>query len=408
MGSLYLHLDMNNFYASVECAERPELRGLPVAVAGDPEKRHGVVLAKNQIAKKFGVKTGDTLWEAQLKAPGIVFVPPRFDKYDKISKRMFGICNNYTCYVEPFGPDECWLDCTETVKLFGSGETIADALRERVKRELGITASVGVSFTKMFAKLGSDMKKPDGTTVISPADFRAKVWPLSAESLCGVGRHTYEKLRRMNVSTVGDLANADERVLKKTLGKPGLDLRLTARGEEPGDVREAVARREVKSVGHGLTAMRDLTTWDDFATLIYYLAELIAGRLRKGGYKARGIYVGARARSLAHRGKQTTLSYPVDSSAEIAEAALALLKTFYDDEPLRSLDVSTFMLSPADAPHQLSFLDDSLSLAKSEALDKTAERLRLKYGHTAIMRACHLKQDIFTDKDVGDFLPFKR
>ena len=408
MESLYLHLDMNNFYASVECAERPELRDQPVAVAGDPKKRHGVVLAKNQIAKAYGVKTGDTLWEAQLKAPGIVFVPPRFDKYDKISKRMFGICNNFTCYVEPFGPDECWLDCSETVGLFGSGESIADALRERVRRELGITASVGVSFTKMFAKLGSDMKKPDGTTVISPADYREKVWPLSAEDLCGVGRRTYEKLRKMNLPRIGDLANSDERVIAKTFGKVGIDLRKTARGEEIGDVREAVVKRDVKSVGHGLTAMRDLTTWDDFATLIYYLSELISARLRKNNYKARGIYVGARAWSLAHRGKQTTLPYPVNSSADIAEAAISLLRTFYDDEPLRSIDVSTFMLSPADAPLQLSFLDDSRKSAKSEKLDKTIENLRLKYGKNSVLRACHMQQNIFTDKDVGDFLPFKR
>lgn len=408
MDALYLHLDMNNFYASVECAEQPELRDIPVAVAGDPEKRHGIVLAKNQIAKKFGVKTGDTLWEARLKAPEIVFVPPRFDKYDKISKRMFGICNNYSHCVEPFGPDECWLDCSESAHLFGSGEHIADELRDRVKRELGITASVGVSFTKMFAKLGSDMKKPDGTTVISPVDFQGKVWPLSAEELCGVGRRTYEKLRKMNIESIGDLANTDERVLKKTLGKPGIDLRSIARGEESGDVREAVVKRDAKSVGHGLTAMRDLVTWDDFSTLIYYLSELISARLRKGNVKARGIYVGARAWTLSRCGRQTTLPYPIDSSDDIAENALTLLRTFYNGAPLRSIDVSTFMLSPADAPHQLSFFDDSLKSARNEALDRTVEKLRIKYGKNAVIRACHIDQNIFTDKDVGDFLPFKR
>ena len=211
--SLFVHIDMNNFYASVECRVNPSIADKPVAVAGSPEKRHGVVLAKNEIAKKLGVKTGDTVSEASAKAPGIVFVPPRFDVYDKVSKRMFGICNRYSYCVEPFGPDECWLDCTETVGLFGDGKKIADALRADIKNELGITASAGVSFTKLFAKLGSDMKKPDATTVITRENFREKVWPLAVGDLCGVGGRTEDKLHKLNIYTIGDLARADERVL---------------------------------------------------------------------------------------------------------------------------------------------------------------------------------------------------
>lgn len=408
MEALYLHIDMNNFYASVECAERPELRGLPVAVAGDPAKRHGVVLAKNQIAKKYGVKTGDTVWEAQMKAPGIVFLPPHFDKYDKISKRMFGICNNYSCYVEPFGPDECWLDCTQTAKLLGGGSAIADNLRRQVKRELGITASVGVSFTKMFAKLGSDMKKPDGTTVIDRDNFRGKVWPLPAAELCGVGRSTEAKLRSMNILTIGDLAESDERVIKRMLGKPGADLRRTARGEDAGEVREAVRRRDAKSVGHGLTALRDLRTEDDIRTLVYYLSELVAARLRKYGFRAKGVAVSARSSELTRQSRQKALPYPVSSSDDIAAAALELLFSFYDGAPLRSVDVSTYMLVGECEPQQLSFFDDSLTSAKCEKLDRTIDRLRLKYGKNSVIRACHAEQDIFANKDVGDFLPFKR
>ncbi len=344
MESVFLHIDMNNFYASVECAERPDLDGLPVAVAGSPEKRHGVVLAKNQIAKKYGVKTGDTVFEAQTKAPGIIFLPPHFEKYDKISKRMFGICNKYSCYVEPFGPDECWLDCTQTQKLFGGGENIADELRERVSRELGITASVGVSFTKLFAKLGSDMKKPNGTTVIDENNFRDKIWPLAAEELCGIGRSTSQKLKRMNILTIGELANSDERVIKKTLGKTGVDIRLAARGESTGEVREAVIKRDVKSVGHGLTALRDLITWEDVQTLVYYLSELVAARLKKYGMKARGVAVNARTYMLSRQGKQAVLPYPVASSWDIADNALKLLETIYDGTPLRSIDVAVYML----------------------------------------------------------------
>ncbi len=408
MNSVFLHIDMNNFYASVECAERPDLDGVPVAIAGSPEKRHGVVLAKNQLAKKYGVRTGDTVREAQTKAPGIVFLPPRFEKYDKISKKMFGICNKYSCYVEPFGPDECWLDCTQTQKLFGGGRRIADELRERVHRELGITASVGVSFTKLFAKLGSDMKKPDGTTVIDEENFREKVWPLKAEELCGIGGSTARKLSDMNILTIGELANSDERVIRKTLGKSGVDIRLAARGESIGEVREAVVKRDVKSVGHGLTALRDLTTWEDVQTLVYYLSELIATRLRKYGMKARGVAVNARAYTLSRKGKQAVLPYPVASSRDIAENALRLLKTFYDGTPLRSIDVAVYMLSSEREPQQLSFFDDGIKSAYSEKLDRTIDKLRTKYGKNAVIRACHAEQDIFMNKDLGDFLPFKR
>lgn len=406
--SVFLHMDMNNFYASVECAERPELTGLPVAVAGDPKKRHGIVLAKNQVAKSFGVKTGDTVSEAQAKAPNIVFLPPRFDKYDRISKRMFGICNKYSCYVEPFGPDECWLDCTQTVKLFGSGKEIADRLRENVRRELGITASVGVSFTKTFAKLGSDMKKPDATTVISEENFREKIWPLPAADLCGIGQSTSLKLRKMNVFTIGDLANTEERVLVRVLGKPGADLRRAANGDDGNGVREAVVGRDVKSVGHGLTALRDLETKEDVDTLVYYLSELVSARMVKYGVKAKGIAVHVRTNVLTHSSKQVTLAYPVCSSADIASVALELIKDIRGDLPLRSIDVSAFMLSPVSAPHQLSFFDDSILSSRSERLDDAIAKIRLKYGKDSVLRACHVNQDVFTDKNVGDFLPFKR
>ncbi len=405
--SLFLHIDMNNFYASVECAERPDLDGLPVAVAGDPKKRHGIVLAKNQVAKALGVSTGDTVGEAKSKAPNIVFLPPHFDRYDRISKRMFGICNRYSCFVEPFGPDECWLDCTQTVHLFGSGKFIADSLRENVRTELGITASVGVSFSKMFAKLGSDMKKPDATTVISEDNFREKVWPLPAEDLCGIGRRTSEKLHRMNVFTIGDLANTDERVLVRAFGKNGADLRRSVNGRDGYGVREAVEGRDVKSIGHGLTALRDLETQEDINTLVYYLSELVAARMVKHGVNAKGVAVHVRTNALTHAGKQTTLSYPIRSSADIAEVAIGLIGQVRGTLPLRSIDVSVFMLSPAAAPRQLSFFDGA-ECERNERLDDAVAAIRLKYGKGALIRACHAAQDIFCDKNVGDFLPFKR
>lgn len=406
--SLFIHLDMNNFYASVECQLNPSLRDKPVAVAGSPEKRHGVVLAKNEIAKKFGVKTGDTVLEAEAKAPGIVFVPPHFDIYDKISKKMFGICNRYTCFVEPFGPDECWLDCTETVHLFGSGEDIANGLRASIKEELELTASAGVSFTKMFAKLGSDIKKPDATTVITRENYKEKVWGLAVGDLCGVGNKTAEKLKRLNILTIGDLARADERVLKKLLGKPGVDLRRIARGEEEGQVREAVCSRDVKSVSHGLTALRDLVTREDGVTLIGYLSELVAARLKKYSFKASGIYLGIRYSDLTRYGKQLALPSPICSSSDISDSAIALFDEIWNGQPLRSIDVGTFALSSAAQPVQLSMFDGTSKTESREKLDEIIAGLRMRYGKNAVIRASQMNEDIYTDKDVGDFLPFKR
>lgn len=406
--SLFVHIDMNNFYASVECRVNPSIADKPVAVAGSPEKRHGVVLAKNEIAKKLGVKTGDTVSEASAKAPGIVFVPPRFDVYDKVSKRMFGICNRYSYCVEPFGPDECWLDCTETVGLFGDGKKIADALRADIKNELGITASAGVSFTKLFAKLGSDMKKPDATTVITRENFREKVWPLAVGDLCGVGGRTEEKLHKLNIYTIGDLARADERVLKRLLGKPGADLGRVARGEEEGEVREAVRTRDMKSVSHGLTALRDLTTRDDAVTLINYLSELVAVRLKKYRVRARGAYLGVRYTDLTREGKQLSLPRPVRSSSDVADAATRLFDEIWNGEPLRSIDVGMFALTPDGAPEQLSMFDCESGSDCRERLDDAIAAIRIKYGKSAVIRAAQLDEDIYTDKDVGDFLPFKR
>ena len=406
--SLFVHVDMNNFYASVECLLDPSLADKPVAVAGSPEKRHGVVLAKNEIAKKYGVRTGDTVSEASAKAPGIVFVPPRFELYDKMSKRMFGICNRYSFCVEPFGPDECWLDCTETVHMFGSGKDIADSLRADIKRELGITASAGVAFTKLFAKLGSDMKKPDATTVITHENFREKVWTLDVGELCGVGSKTAEKLRRLNVHTIGDLANADARVLKKLLGKPGEDLRRAARGEDEGEVREAVQPRELKSVSHGLTALRDLVTREDGVILINYLSELVAARMKKYGVRAHGAYLGIRYADLSRESKQTSLPAPVRSSTDIAEAAVGLFDVIWNGAPLRSIDVGMFALSPEAAPKQLSMFCERRDAECREKLDDAIDSIRRRYGKSAVFRASQLDEDIYTDKDIGDFLPFKR
>lgn len=230
MERVILHCDLNNFFASVELLSRPEWKQVPMAVCGSVEARHGVILAKNEPAKRYGVKTAETLWEARRKCPQLITVPPHPDQYRIFSRRAHRVYERFTDRIEPFGIDECWLDVTGSVPLFGSGEEIAHAIRRAVKEELGLTVSVGVSFNKVFAKLGSDLKKPDAVTVIRRAEFQKLLWPLPVETLIGVGKSTLRILHGMGVITIGDLAQAPLSTLRAALGKNGEQL-----GKTPAD-----------------------------------------------------------------------------------------------------------------------------------------------------------------------------
>ena len=258
MERIILHSDLNNFYASVECLYHPELREKPVAVCGDPELRHGIVLAKNQLAKGCGIKTGEVLWQARQKCPELVLVPPSYERYLSYSAMAKEIYQEYTDQVESFGLDECWLDVTGSTALFGGGCTLADRIRERIRRELGVTASVGVSFNKVFAKLGSDLRKPDATTAISPRDFREKIWPLPVQTLLYVGRATQNKLQRYGIRTIGELARADRGMLQFAFGKNGLMLWAFANGLDTSPVSNIGAKSLIKSIGNSTTTPRDL------------------------------------------------------------------------------------------------------------------------------------------------------
>ncbi|MDR0426322.1 MAG: DNA polymerase IV [Clostridiales bacterium] len=407
---LILHCDLNNFYASVEIKNDPALGGGPLAVAGSVEKRHGVILAKNDAAKRLGVKTGESVLEALKKAPGLKIVPPHFDEYMRYSELAFRVYNDYTPLVEPFGADECWLDCTGSQRLFGSGPTIADAVRGRIKRELGLTISVGVSFNKVFAKLGSDLKKPDAVTVIGRDDFRRIVWPLPAGDLFMVGKKTAEKLNKINITTIGALAAADERILKAHLGVNGVKLKRNALGLDDEPVREAVKLRDAVSVGHGMTAVKDITAYGDAETLVYFLCERIAARLGKKRLTASGIRIDLRSAALKHTTRQAVLSAPVSAAADLAREANALLRAIWPEEPpLRTVTVSTYRLQEAGASVQLSFFDAPPGARKSDRLQDALLSIREKYGTAAIVRADLIERDFIYDKDEGeDFLPFKR
>lgn len=403
-----LHCDLNNFYASVECLLNPALRDVPLGVCGDPGKRHGVILAKNEIAKRYGIRTGDVVWEARQKAPDLHLVPPHFDVYSGFSKQAFDLYTRYTPSVEPFGADECWLDLTGCVHSFDEAARTADDIRETVKTTLGLTLSVGVSFNKVFAKLGSDLKKPDATTVITPDDFQTKLWPLAANEMIMVGKKTYEKLKKINVFTIGDLAQADSGVLKKLFGVNGLKIRAAAQGRDDEPVRDYNKERDIESVGHGMTAVRDVTTLNDAATMVYYLTDLVAARMRKYGVRGSGVHVSMRSFELETLSRQKKLPAPTYSSTEIAQAAIELIRDNWDLTPLRTLTVSVFDLARAGSGAQVSMFDERRN-EKNEKLDLAVDKIREKYGKGSIVRGNLLGSDFLYDKNDGeDFLPFKR
>ena len=408
-----LHCDANNFYASVECMGRPELKDVPVAVCGDPQKRHGIILAKNNIAKKFGVRTAETIRQAQNKCPSLVLVEPHFEKYVNVSNSIFDIYKQYTDKVEPFGIDEGWLDVTSSSRLFGQGAKIADELRERIKKEIGITISVGVSFTKIFAKLGSDMKKPDATTVISKENYRQKIWPLPANEMLMVGRHTYATLLSLGIRTIGDLAGADKKLLERKMGVNGAKIISYARGEEGEDIREYYNGRVHKSIGHSTTMPKDVTSRDECASVITALSDMVAARLRKAGTTASGISVSLRYNDLTQKSRQCLISPSTDSSGAIAQESMSLFDTFYregKDKPLRGLGVAVFNLSEEGDLIQSNLFDMQAQSGKSDTLAKSIDKIRSKYGFDSIKSATLIKNVCICDDLDGDsdFLPFNR
>ncbi|MDR0856109.1 MAG: DNA polymerase IV [Clostridiales bacterium] len=406
----FIHVDLNNFYASAEILSMPQYRDVPLAVCGDPALRHGIVLAKNMPAKAYGVQTGETVWQAKQKCPGLVCVPPHFDLYMRFSEQAFTLYTTYTDLVEPFGPDECWLDVTGSARLFGDGKAIADDIRARIKRETGgLTVSAGVAFSKIFAKMGSDLKKPDATSVMTQENFKDVLWPLPAADLCGIGRQTAKKLALMNINTVGDLARADEAVLKSWLGVPGVQLRREAAGEEIGTVRPYYQSPVPKSVGHGVTTTRDLIEPDDFRVVVYYLSDLIARRLRAHGLVAAQAAVTVRDNDLRVTGRQGFFDLPTSSGTEIGARAFDLVTELRprDALPARSLTVTTFALD-ADAESRQS-LFDTAAHERNRRMDKGLDKIQTRFGRNAVVRGNLVASVFIHDRvDAEVFLPFRR
>ena len=339
-GRVVLHSDLNNCYASIECMLHPELRGKYIAVCGSTEDRHGIVLAKSEKAKQAGIKTGMVNWEAKRLCPDLILVPPQYEQYLKYSNMAREIYQEYTDLVEPYGMDECWLDVSGTENIFGSPEKVANDIRETIKFELGLTISVGVSFNKIFAKLGSDMKKPDAVTVIPKDTFRDKIWGLPAADLLGVGRATQRVLDSYCIRTIGDLAKTDPDFLNRRLGKNGIALWQYANGNDRSRVMNADFVSPVKSVGHGITTIEDLENDEQVWPVFLELTQDIGHKLRVHKKCADGVAIHIRDNTLFSKQWQTALDMPTQSPMLIAKAAFALFEKRYDwRNPIRSVTI---------------------------------------------------------------------
>lgn len=394
MEKTILHCDMNNFYASVECMLNPKLKGHPVAVCGATEERHGIVLAKNYEAKAYGVSTGEAVWQAQEKCRDLIVVPPHYEEYIKYSRLARDIYNRYTDLIQPFGMDECWLDVTGSTRLFGSGYDIAEEIRQTIKFELGLTISTGVSFNKIFAKLGSDMKKPDAITCIPKDSFKEIIWQLPASDLLGVGRATKKKLDYYGIFTIGELANTSAEFLRKVFGKNGVLLWHYANGTELSAVTPSDFEPPIKSVGHGITTIRDLERNEDVWPVILELSQDIGKKLRRYEKRAAGVAIDVRDTDLYHKQWQCQLPQPTYSSLYLARKAYQLFKQSYMwERDIRSITVRAINLVSEELPQQMGLFAEVQSIDKMERLELVIDNIRERFGKNAI-RSAVLCQDI--------------
>jgi len=386
------HCDLNSFYASVELLDHPELRHLPVAVCGDPDSRHGIILAKNEPAKAFGVKTAETIWQARKKCPDLVLLPAHHDRYRDFSRRINQVYQEYTDLVEPFGIDESWLDVTGTLHLFGGdAAALADQLRDRIRSQFGLTISVGVSFNKVFAKLGSDYKKPDATTCITRDNFHRIVWPLPATDLLYVGKAAVQTFDKFDIHTIGDLARFDRESLFSLLGKNGALLHDYANGTDNAPVAPADQYTPPKSVGNGLTFSRNLQGREEIRAGITQLSDQVGARLRRYRMKCQGVSLAIRDPDFRDISRQHRLTSPTCLAREIAQTAMELADSCWNmAHPVRALTVTAIYLLPAEeAGLQLDLLSGAEDQKRDrlERLEGTLDSIRAKYGKGAIAPA---------------------
>jgi DNA polymerase-4 len=390
---------MNGFFASVELLDHPELRNRPMAVCGNPKNRHGIIVAKNELAKKAGVKTAETIWQARKKCPDLQVVAPHHEKYQYYSRLINEIYYQYTDLVEPFSIDESWLDVTHSQKLLGSGKEIADQIRETIKSQLNLTLSVGVSFNKIFAKMGSEYKKPDATTEITRENYKDILWPLPVGELFFVGQSMAERLCKIGIVTIGDLAVTPSETLSSMFGKHGVLVWEYANGKEAEPVTFALHRKKIKSVGNGITFRRDLLTQKDIDIAVAGLSDTVASRLRQYQMKAAGIRVEIKDPEFHSIRRQTQLESPTNLAHEIARISKELIQsTKNSHRPIRLLTITGIQLVDESMSQQISLFPEQEQLRNEiERLERTLDQIREKYGTGSVHYGSLLHNDLGLD-----------
>ncbi len=400
-GRVVLHSDLNNFFASVASNENQSLKNVPLAVCGSKEERHGIVLAKNYIAKKYGIQTGQAIWQAQKLCPDLVCVKPDYDLYMEYSKRVKNIYSDYSCDVESFGIDEAWIELTGDINIscIDDGKKIAEEIRRRVKKETGLTVSVGVSDNKVFSKLASDYKKPDTVTVFGPDNYKSTVCKLDIRELLFIGKRTCEKLYKYGIHTIGQLAESDVSFLKAVLGKNGEMLHDFACGYDSVAVQNILERHEIKSIGNSTTPLRNMFNTDDTRLICYMLSEKVAYRLRSSNLMGKRVCVHIRDENLSTFERFSPLPCLTNNCTTIANAAIALVEKFYDfKKPMRSLGIRVTDLHKAVPVIQYSLYEDVEKIQKQSILENVSDSLKYKYGKEIIKRAV-----VMTDTGLFDF-----
>ena len=400
---IILYSDLNNFFASVEIALNPDLAGKPLIVCGDPKQRHGIVLAKNEEAKKFGIKTAETVYSALRKCPDVQMVGAHHHEYKRYSQMVVDIYKRYTDCVEVCSIDECALDVTESTFLFGSGREIAEKIRQEVKAELGVTVSIGVSFNKVFAKLASELKKPDAVTEITRENYKEVVWQLPVAELLFVGKSTEEALRKIGVRTIGDLARADEGILSKHLGKRGRQLRVYALGEDKEPVKAIKEKTDLKSIGNSTTLPQDIQDREEVKRWFYALAESVSSRLRDADVgRANTVHIVVRDSELKFFSWQTKVQ-PTALCGDIAKAAFELFcKQYPFGKKVRLLGITVsgfdYNIEQLDLDGLLS--GSTASYEKKERAENAVAMLREKYGYASLQRGVVLEDDKLNGLDI--------
>lgn len=396
-----LHCDINHCYAQIEEMMAPELRNIAMAVGGHEESRHGIILAKNDLAKKYKIKTGESLREAYKKCPHLLIVHPHYEEYLYYTEKVKNIYREYSDRVESFGLDEAWVDISDSVSLYGNPKKIAEIIQQRVLEEVGLTISIGLSFNKIFAKLGSDMIKPMGLVEINRDNYKYKAWDLPVQDLLCVGRATQAKLNLYGIETIGDLACFDVNVLKRNLGKMGEIIYWFANGYDQSEVAFVGSAEEAKSIGNGITTPKDIRNMEEAKIVFYVLCESVAQRAREQGLEGKCVSIHLRDKDLKSFSRQKKIERATNDSDEMMAAVMELLEKNYDFlKPLRSVTVTLSKLQMEKQEYQMSLFENENSRQRKRQLEETIDQIRSLYGHDAVKRCSML-----IDEELSGFDP---